>query len=226
MAWRRTTGILLRCLILQLAVAAGVMAHADPAEAQIGWVKRKDRATEPSDGWRRPEVVTPAQPEELELKATADSLERIETGVENLQEARIAPEQITDVLIRIRPGVHRFRGPAPETTTEAERSYIEAHLLVVTRGRINPAGVARCDRFDGDVLVCTVECDGGQFGLRRGGLPGEHFLLVGSGGSAGPAGAQRSGFRLGTCATRSAPSLLLMPRAGRLAAEVKLLEQR
>jgi hypothetical protein len=222
MAWRRTTGVLLRCLLVPLAVAAGVLAYAGPAETQIGWVKRKDRAAEPSDGWRRPGAVTPAQPDELELKATADSLERIEAGVENLQEARLSPEPVTDVLIRIRPGVHRYRGQSTETTTEAERSYIEAHILVVTRGRINPAGMARCDRFEGDVLVCSVECDGGEFGLRRGGLPGEHYLIVGSGG----AGTQRAGFRLGSCASRTAPSLLLMPRTGRLAAEVKLIEQR
>lgn len=227
MAWRRTTGVLLQCLVVPLAVAAGTLAYAGPAEAQIGWVQRKDRPAEPSDGWRRPDVVAPVQPEELELKATAESLERIEAGVDNLQEARLAFEPVTDVLIRIRPGIHRYRDRTAETTSEADRSYIEAHILVVTRGRINPAGMARCDRFDGDVLVCNIECDGGEFGLRRGGLPGEHYLLVGGGGSGGaPAGAQRNGFRLGSCANRSGPTLLLMPRGGRLATEVKLVEQR
>jgi hypothetical protein len=221
------TGVLLRCLVVPLAVAAGTLACTGPSDAQLGWVKRKDLPPRASDGWQRPEVVAPVAPEELELKATSDSLDRIEAGVEDLREARVTVEPVTDVLIRIRPGVHRYRGPAAEPSSEAERSYIEARLMVVTRGRINPAGMARCDRFDGEVLVCSIECDGGEFGLRRGGLPGEHYLLVGgSGNAAGAGGAARSGFRLGSCASRSTPALVLMPRAGRLAAELKLVEQR
>ncbi|CAN0304079.1 unnamed protein product, partial [Phaeothamnion confervicola] len=101
-----------------------------------------------------------------------------------------------------------------------------AYLQIVTQGRISPAAIAQCDRFDGDVLVCNVECEGGEFGLRRGRAPGEHFLLVGMSTAGGTAASPqaRGGFRLGACATRDKPALLLMPRGGRLAIDVRLLE--
>ena len=84
--------------------------------------------------------------------------------------------------------------------------------------------MAECDRFERDVLVCTVECEGGVFGLRRGTRAREHFLVVGLRPEDSPGG--RPGFRLGACAARGDQSMLVMPRAGRLSAEVPLAEAR
>ena len=225
-----STSVLVRRLLLRPVVVAGVIVLAAPGDAQQGWIPaprpRADADGERNPGWRKPADAA----QEMDLQAAEDGLDKVEAGYEVVQEARFRVEPVTDLLVKLRHAVQRHRNPAAtDHPSEGERSFIEAQLLVVTRGRINPAGLAQCSRFDGDVLVCTIECDGGEFGLRRGRRTGEHYLLLGAS-DAGPQAAAgvsgKPGFRLGSCATRGAPGLMLMPRAGRLATEVRLTEQR
>jgi hypothetical protein len=204
-----------------LCVAGGAVAQSS------GWVPRQD------PGWRRPAEKGPSLPREIELRATGDGLDRIEAGYENVQDGRIRTEVVTDILVRLRPAVHQFRsGPGRDVPlpSDAERSYIEAQVLVVVGGRISSPALAQCRQFEGDVLVCAVECDGGVFGLRRGREPGQHHLLIGvsdpsADRDAGSSPA-RPGFKMRTCATSQANPTLLLPRGGRLAAEVRLAESR
>jgi hypothetical protein len=213
--------------LARLAAALAVSCGSVPAAAQ-GYQPRAEYA---ASGWRQQPQAMAAPKHEFELRAVEDVGEKIEAGRENVQDARIATERITDILVRLRPLVRTTRDPASIAAPERTTTAVAANLHIVTQGRISPAAVAQCDRFDGDILVCTVECEGGTFGLRRGRAPGEHYLMVGmpdmgraaSGAETTPQA--RGGFRLGACATRDTPALLLMPRGGRLASDIRLVEQ-
>ena len=50
---------------------------------------------------------------------------------------------------------------------EAFREVFLAHLLVVARGRLYRDGYGLCSAWENDISVCGIECDGGQFLLRR-----------------------------------------------------------
>lgn len=186
-----------------------------------GWVQR------PEAYWRRPIDSAAGLPREIELRASGDGLDRIESGRESLQDARLHTQPITDLMVRLRPIARNVRpSPGREPPVEAERSYVEVQVLAVTGGRISPTAVAQCRQFEGEVLVCSVECDGGAFGLRRGREPGEHFLVLGVPDNSGGSPTGRPGFRLGSCETKGGAAPLLLPRGGRLATELRLLESR
>lgn len=209
----RTTGLAAALFL------AGVWPAAEVRSQGYGWRRLEPQAARP--------VAPPAgTPGELELQAAGDVIDRIEAGRESLQDGRMRTEPVTDVLVRIRHAVRRFRG-AQTTGNEATHSYVEAQLRLVSGGRISQAATAQCEGFDGDMLVCTIDCDGGKFGLRRGRSPGEHFLVVGTmaepGAEARQSRTDRPGFRLGGCGAGASANLVL-PRGGRLAAEVRLLE--
>lgn len=172
-------------------------------------------------------------PREIQLRAAGEGLERVELGHENLQDGRTRTEPITDVLVRLLPASQQVKartGPAAAAPREPDGSVIEAQVMVVSGGRISPAGIAQCSRFEGDMLICSVECEGGAFGLRRGREAGEHHLVIGVSdpladpdiGSSQP----KQGFRMSGCGVKNAGTTRLLPRAGRLAAELRLFESR
>lgn len=171
-----------------------------------------------------------AVPRQLDLQAATEALDRIEAGQESAADGRLSTEPITDVRVRLRHALLEWpRVIGLPVPSEAERSYVEVQISAVAGGRLSPPGSAKCNAFDGDVLMCALDCQGGTFGLRRGRHPGEHFMIVGISGTGTDRtapGLARPGFRLGACTVGSPRSLLLMPRAGRLGAEIRLIEQR
>jgi hypothetical protein len=221
--WTAATG---RTTVLATALFLAQALADSPAAGQgHGW-----RKLEP--GVTRPGAPVAGGPAELELQAAADVIDRIEAGRESQQDGRLRTEPVTDVLVRIRPAVRRFRGAGQQPGGEAADSYVEAQLRLVSGGRMSLPVTAQCDRLEGDLLVCTIDCEGGTFGLRRGRSPGEHFLVLGSVGASGGDGlaeprawADRPGFRLAGCSGAGAGlAPVVVPRAGRLATEVRLLE--
>lgn len=224
---------------LALAAAAVVVGAGPtpPAGAQQGyWRKipelaapdlRRDPRSTPAPGQEPGPAPSPdTYPREMELQAEAEDLERIEAGHESPNEGRLLTAPVTDLVVRIRHAVQSFGGRGGPS--EAQRSYVEASVTVVAGGRISPVGIAQCGHFDGSMLVCYLECDGGWFGLRRGD-EGEHFLTVGSsqrGEEHSGSRALRPGFRLSSCAAAGASRLLVLPRPGRLSAEIRLTERR
>lgn len=221
-SWRHLAGPI--CALAALSCLCG----ASGAAAQSsGWVTRQESS------WRRPPDRTSSLPREIELRATGEGLDRIELGHENLQDGRMRTEPITDVLVRLKPAVQQLRGVQGRdaaTPAEPDRSYIEAQVLAVAGGRISPAAVAQCRQFEGDMLICSVDCEGGAFGLRRGRDQAEHHLVIGVSDPLADRdlGSSRAkpGFKLSACSARSTAPIFLMPRAGRLAAELRLLESR
>jgi hypothetical protein len=162
-------------------------------------------------------------PRELMLHADprAGGVGAIEAGYENLLEAKLSTAPITDILLRLKP-VERPPHRRLQARQQAADTFVDVRLFIVTGGRINTEGRAQCRGFEADVLVCNADCDGGAFGLRRGGA-GQHWLIVGFRPEDGPG--RRPGFRVGGCqALGQDRGLLVLPRAGRLAAEVGLRE--
>jgi hypothetical protein len=162
-------------------------------------------------------------PRELMLHADprASDIGAIEAGYENLMEATLSTTPITDILLRLRPvqPAPRRRLSAAQQGTDA---FVDVQLFIVTGGRINTDGRAQCRGFEADVLVCHADCDGGAFGLRRG-AAGQHWLIVGFRPEDGPG--RRPGFRVGGCrALGGGRGMLVLPRAGRLSAEISLRE--
>ena len=127
------------------------------------------------------------------------------------------------------PPAETFRGDGwrPPDGRGTGGNYIEVQLLAVTGGRLNADSRAVCDRFEWDMLICRLPCEGGSFGMRRGNRPAEHFLVLG----VAPQGGQQSassrlGLRLGACRSRDAPVTTLRPGDGRLSVEIPLVEVR
>jgi hypothetical protein len=203
-----------------LALAAGGASRGADAQSS-GWT------TGNGPGWRQSEK--PAGPRAMDLQSIGDGLDRIEATRENATDGRISVEPVTDLMVRIQHAVRRYRRAAADrqAADEARDSFVEASVRIVTGGRLGQPVAAQCDRFDGAMLMCELECDGGWFGLRRGPRPGEHFLVVGvpePGGEQASLGTLRPpGFTLGAC-TREQPITRLTPRGGRLSAEVRLRE--
>ncbi len=196
-------------LVRMAAVAAlfvGANAAPQPASAQIlGF------GSSPQSSWRKLPDASAKSPQEMELQAAGDGLERIEVGRESPRDGRWSAEPATDIIVRMRHAVRQFRRTSQEPQSEGERSFLEVQLRVVTGGRLGPAGTAQCDRFDGGMLVCAVDCNGGWFGLRRGAQQGEHLLVIGGVGGDGATVAHgRPGIRLGACSIRAKLRVLLI----------------
>jgi hypothetical protein len=158
----------------------------------------------------------------LHADSRAGDLSSIEVGYENLREATLSTAPVSDVLLRLKPVQRPARRPSISYGTTPD-AFVDVQLFLVTGGRINTDGRAQCRGFEADVLVCHVDCDGGVFGLRRG-VAGQHYLIVGLRPEDGPG--RRPGFRVGACGGMQAQArgMLVLPRAGRLSAEVGLLE--
>jgi hypothetical protein len=162
-------------------------------------------------------------PPELLLHADprAGNVGAIGAAYENVMEATLSTVPITDILLRLKPVERQARRRPPAGQPAADK-FVDVQLFIVTAGRINTEGRAQCRGFEADVLVCHADCDGGAFGLRRGGA-GQHWLIVGFRPEDGPG--RRPGFKVGGCRALGAErSMLVLPSAGRLSAEISLRE--
>ena len=129
---------------------------------------------------------------------------------------------ISDLLLRLvasRSSIADALRLPDGTPVDRESGLLRASIYIVTAGRIVAPVAARCDRWIEGMTVCTVECGGGTFALKR---SGEALaLLVGKlprGIDEGEAG----GFQLGACEGAGGADRIVAPAARRHLVELPL----
>lgn len=118
----------------------------------------------------------------LPLPALAGDLSILTTKTENVATANIVAvlenwdtdsserHTISDMAIEF--GVMQdiqadpFLEPNQPGRSEADWAFV-IRLITVANGQLFPEGYAMCSRWDQDVSVCGVECDGGTFVVKR-----------------------------------------------------------
>lgn len=89
-----------------------------------------------------------------------------------------------------------------------------AKVYVVAGGRLYIDAFGLCKAFTGDVSVCGVECDGGQFALRREVLAEGYRLTLITGDLTKLGGTGTHGFRIGECGGDASVSLVASKKGG------------
>ncbi len=106
------------------------------------------------------------------------------------------------------------------------RSLMRARVFAVVGGHIYSDALAWCSGWQHDVSHCQVDCDAGQFSLRRysGGIDGTRLDLIVGGDSDATLDTER-GFLVNACQYEGGPELRLVPAPGERVTPLALKDQ-
>jgi hypothetical protein len=170
---------------------------------------------------RRPGVT------DIEFKTTTPGqLSDVEIQIPDVASGRSQKRAVTDLMVRLgrsNDNVSAALNLPNGAPVDRDDGLFRAQVYVVSGGRLLADTEARCDRWVGDVTICSVPCEGGMFGLRRpaGAATSAVTVLIGR----LPRGAQegsKPGFSLSGCGDPAAPDLVLAPAGARATVEVVL----
>jgi hypothetical protein len=154
--------------------------------------------------------------------AAAD-LERIEIETIDLRKTRPDRRAVTDLALELVAADGQSIDAAltlanGRTAAGGRRTLMRARVFLVAGGRLSKHIEASCTAWDGDVSICTVDCESGRFGLRRGRDAGVVLML-----GRLPRDidlAERLGFSVSTCGSQDEHRLV--PKGGRMLVELPL----
>ncbi len=172
-------------------------------------------------------IVTAAAP----LRAAELLKPRTPADLAALQIAHIDPRRarpvrtaISDFALSLGPGAAIALEMANGALPARARSLFQVRLLIVAGGRLHAGAVASCGAWSRDVSLCAIDCDGGQFRLRR--SPGAGTdgldLVFGQGPDDAPTGT-RDGLALAACGFDGAGETRLVAAPGRTVVELPLM---
>lgn len=162
------------------------------------------------------------------VPAKRSDLERIEIEMPDPRLTRAPRRPISDVMISLSSGrgdVRQVWTGRGGTGIAGEQQLFRARMMVVSGGRLHRGAQASCGGFERELSICTVDCDGGRFGLRRrAGATGAMDLIVGElPGRAGDAEAgEPAGFAMNSCALDQASEIMIVPKSNTPTAEIAL----
>ena len=160
---------------------------------------------------------------DLELSlGNGRAVDGIEIQIPDPASARFQRRPITDLMLRLvasRSSIADALRQQDGAAVDREAGLMRASLYLVSAGRMLPPVVARCDRWVEGLSVCTVECGGGSFALKR---LGEALSLMVGRLPRGTDEGDAAGFRLGACEAAGGPDRIVAPVGDRRLVELGL----
>ncbi len=159
---------------------------------------------------------------ELKLVSRGD-LQALEIEFPDFRVARPQRRELSDLLLQISApgGASAALSMADGAGPAKGRSIFSARIFLVSEGRLHADAAAACAPWQRDVSKCTMDCDGGQFAIRRSPDSGGFDLVI------GPLPGEVSddataGLTLAPCGPETTGSARLVPKAGRSLVELPL----
>jgi hypothetical protein len=158
---------------------------------------------------------------ELKLVSRGD-LQAIDIEIPDVRVSRPERRVLTDLMVQVTApgGALRALALADGAKPGKSRSILSARLFVVSAGRIYADALAACGAWQRDLSRCTVDCDGGQFAIRRG-AGGGYDLIIGT----LPDDVSdeiATGVMLAPCGLETFSGARLVPQPGRTFAELPM----
>lgn len=169
-------------------------------------------------------AAAPLMAAELLKPRTPADLAALQIAHIDPRRARPVRTAVSDFALSLGPGAAVALEMANGALPARARFLFQVRLLIVAGGRLHAGAVASCGAWSRDVSPCAIDCDGGQFRLRR--SPGAGIdgldLVFGQGPEDDPTGA-RDGLALAACGFDGGGESRLVAAPGRTVVELPLM---
>lgn len=152
----------------------------------------------------------------------ARAIDEIEIRIPDPASGRSQRRPISDLMLRLvasRSSISDALRLPDGAPVDRETGLLRASVYIVTAGRILAPVAARCDRWIEGMTVCTVECGGGTFALKR---SGEALALLVGKLPRGTDEGETGGFQLGACEGAGGADRIVAPATRRPLVELPL----
>lgn len=170
-------------------------------------------------------VCALADSETVELRvASRGDLQALELEFPDVRVTRPQRRGLSDFLLQVSAaGGASVALSLPDGARPAQgRSIFSTRLFIVSQGQLHADAVATCAPWQRDVSICTMDCDGGQFAVRRSPGGGDGFDLVFGARPGEIRDDAPAGLTLAPCGLETTGEARLVPKAGRALVELPL----